>query len=138
MKQFAVIFGIVVLAFAFFSASVSVAAEPVVAALALEKEYNQYLIESLDDPNLGIRFSAAKLLGQRRVYEAKGQLVKMMKNDKEYQNRIAAGLALMEIGDEKVMKEIKKQAKKDKCKTVNHVLAGVAVKMNANNLLATK
>jgi HEAT repeat protein len=35
-----------------------------------EKEYNQYLVKALKDKNLGIRSSAAQLLGERKVKEA--------------------------------------------------------------------
>lgn len=111
------------------------AAEPPTRELADEKAYNDYLIKSLKDPNLGIRFSATKLIGERSVYEAKDDLVEMLKNDKEYQNRIAAGIALMNIGDAQVLSEIREQARKDKCKTVRHVLAGVTVEMENQRYL---
>ena len=131
MKRFVVL----VFAMVFIVSSFVMAAEPGSIAPFDEKAYNEYLTESLKDPNLGIRFSAAKLLGERRVYEAKDELVNMLKRDKEYQNRIAAGLALMEIGDENVYNELVKQSKKDKCKTVRHVLVGVTAQMQNQTYL---
>ena len=79
----------------------------------LEKEhtYNQYLIKALQDTNMGIRFSAAKLLGERKCKHAKVHLLDVLKNDEKYQNRIAAGLALMKIGNKDVLRHLKKQAR---------------------------
>jgi HEAT repeat protein len=129
-KTFAVILFAV-----FIASSFAIAVEPESVAPFDEKEYNEYLTKSLKDPNLGIRFSAAKIIGERRVYEAKDELVTMLKKDKEYQNRIAAGIALMEMGDDKVFDEIVKQSKKDKNKTVRHVLAGITNELQSKRLL---
>ena len=131
MKQFLAF----LLALVFTVSSFAIAVEPESVAPFDEKAYNEYLTKSLDDPNLGIRFSAAKLLGERKVYEAKDELMTMLKNDKEYQNRIAAGIALMEMGDDKAFEEIVKQSKKDKNKTVRHVLAGVTTEMQNQKYL---
>lgn len=103
--------------------------------LESEHSYNQYLIKALQDTNMGVRFSAAKLLGERKCLHAKEHLLDVLKNDKHYQNRIAAGLALMKMGDADILPQVKKQAKNDKCKTVRHVLKGIVHEMSKENYL---
>lgn len=90
-----------------------------------EKEYNAYLIKALKDDNIGIRTSAAQLLGERKVKEAVKPLVKMLEIEKNYAARIIVSLALHQIGDEKVLLILKEQLKKDRNRTVKHVLAGI-------------
>jgi HEAT repeat protein len=90
-----------------------------------EQEYNKYLIKALKDQNLGIRSSAAQLLGERKVEEAVKPLVVMLKTEKNYAVRIVAAVALHKIGDEKVLPIFKDCLRRDKCKTVKHVLAGL-------------
>ena len=97
--------------------------------------YNQYLIESLDDENIGIRTSAATLLGERTVVEAVEPLVKMLKKEKNYSARIIIAIALYRIGDERAMPILKKLAKKDKNKTVRHVLNGMVYEMEVAKLV---
>ena len=92
-----------------------------------EKEYNKYLIKALKDQNVGIRVSAAQLLGERQAKEAVKPLIKMLKSEKNYAVRIVAALALHKIGDERVLPIFKDCLKRDKCKTVKHVLAGLIV-----------
>ncbi|MBN1999626.1 HEAT repeat domain-containing protein [candidate division KSB1 bacterium] len=103
----------------------AIATEPVPIPDENTYSYNEYLISSLKDKNIGIRTSAAKLLGKRQVLEATDELVDMLKMDKQYEARIVAGLALLEIGNTEVIKVIEKQAKKDRNQTVRHVLDGV-------------
>lgn len=90
-----------------------------------EKEYNAYLIKALKDDNIGIRTSAVQLLGERKVKEAVKPLVKMLNIEKNYAARIIVALALHQIGDEKVLLILKEQLKKDRNRTVKHVLAGI-------------
>ncbi len=107
-------------------------------AMNLEKDqltYNQYLIQALKDTNMGIRFSAAKLLGERKCAQAKEHLINVMKNDKQYQNRIVAGLALMEICDKDVLRHLKRQAEIDNSMTVRHVLRGIVQEMSKDKYL---
>ncbi|NOY58311.1 MAG: HEAT repeat domain-containing protein [Calditrichaeota bacterium] len=104
-------------------------------AMKNEHSYNQYLIEALQDTNMGVRFSAAKLLGERKCKHAKENLLDVLKNDQSYQNRIAAGLALMKIGDKNVLQVLKKQSEIDKRKTVRHVLRGIVREMNQADYL---
>jgi len=94
-----------------------------------EKEYNQYLINSLKDKNIGIRTSAAQLLGERKVEEAVDPLVNMLKSEKKNGARIIAALALYKIGDKSVLPELKKVARCDKCKSVRAVVTGIIQEM---------
>ena len=94
-----------------------------------DQEYNNYLIKALKDQNIGIRASAAQLLGERQVKEAVKPLVKMLKSEDNYAVRIVAALALHKIGDERVLPIFKDCLRRDKCKTVKHVLAGLVQNM---------
>lgn len=94
-----------------------------------EKEYNQYLIKALKDDNIGIRSSAAQLLGERKAKEAVKPLINMLKTEKHYAVRIVAALALHQIGDEKVLPLLKERLQKDRSRTVKHVLAGLIENM---------
>jgi len=96
-----------------------------------DKEYNQYLIKSLQDENVGIRSSAAQLLGERKVEEAVKPLVKMLKTEKNASTRIVIAMALYQIGDEKALPALKEVALKDKSKTVRRVVAAIVHKMNS-------
>jgi len=96
--------------------------------------YNNYLIESLDDENLGIRASAAQLIGQRGVWEAESALIRMLKKDEFYQARIIAGLALMKMGGGEARQVIAQQARKDENLTVRHVLNGIVQEWNSREL----
>lgn len=94
-----------------------------------DQEYNQYLINSLKDENIGIRTSAAQLLGERKVQEAVDPLIKMLKSEKQYNARIVIAVALFNIGDEKALPELKKAAKSDKDKCVRIVATAIVHKM---------
>jgi len=99
-----------------------------------DKEYNDYLINALQDENAGIRASAAQLLGERKVEDAVDPLIQLMKTDKNHSARILAALALYNIGDKKALPEIKKLAKTDKYKSVRVVATGIAMKMESVEL----
>jgi len=94
-----------------------------------EKEYNKYLIKALKDRNIGIRASAAQLLGERQVKEAVKPLIRMLKSENNYAVRIVAALALHKIGDERALLVFKDCLRRDRCKTVKHVLAGLVENM---------
>lgn len=94
-----------------------------------EREYDQYLIKALADENLGIRSSAAQLLGERKVEEAIKPLARMMKTDTNYAVRIVAAVALYQIGNEEVLPVFKECFRKDRNRTVKHVLAGIIYEM---------
>ena len=96
-----------------------------------DKEYDQYLIKSLQDENVGIRSSAAQLLGERKVADAVKPLIKMLKTEKNTSSRIVAAMALYKIGDEKSIPVLEQVASRDQSKTVRRVVAAIVQKMNA-------
>lgn len=96
-----------------------------------DKEYNQYLIKSLQDENVGIRSSAAQLLGERKVAEAVDPLVKLLKSEENTSTRIVAAMALYQIGDEKALPALKEAAAKDKSKTVRRVVTAIVQKIES-------
>jgi len=103
-----------------------------------EQEYNNYLIKALKDNNIGIRASAAQLLGERQVKEAVKPLVRMLKSEDNYAIRIVVALALHKIGDESVIPIFKDCLRRDKCKTVKHVLAGLVENMETTRYANAK
>jgi HEAT repeat protein len=109
----------------------------VVAQQPDDESYDKYLLKCLKDENMGIRASAAQLLGERKVQAAVKPLIKMLKTDKAYNARIVAAVALYKIGDERAIPELKKLAFCDHCKTVRHVAAAIAQEMK-NIQLAKK
>jgi HEAT repeat protein len=96
-----------------------------------DKEYDQYLIKALQDENLGIRTSAAQLLGERKVVEAVEPLAKMLKTEENTSARIVYAMALYQIGDEKATVALKKAAAKDKNKTVRRVVSAMVQKLES-------
>jgi len=92
-------------------------------------EYDRYLIERLNDENIGVRASAAQLLGKRKVDAAVKPLVKMLKSEECYACRIVAARALYQIGDEDVLPLLKKVAVKDKNKTARLVVTALVNEM---------
>lgn len=99
-----------------------------------DKQYNQYLINALQDENVGIRTSAAELLGERKVAEAVEPLIKMLKTEQNTSARIIFAMALYKIGDEKAAAALKQIAAKDKNKTVRHVVAAMVQKLESVDL----
>ena len=97
-------------------------------------EYDKYLIKSLDDENLGIRSSAAQLIGERKVENAVKPLMTMLKTEKHYSARIIAAIALYQIGDERAVPTLKEYARNDKNKTVRRVLTGLVQEIETNKL----
>lgn len=100
--------------------------------LSIAKEvsdYDQYLINALKDDNNGIRTSAAKLLGERRVTAAVEPLVKMLKTEKQYGCRIIFAKALYDIGDKKALPALQKLARHDVNKTVRRIATAMVKEM---------
>jgi len=93
------------------------------------KAYDQYLIKSLQDENVGIRSSAAQLLGERKVADAVKPLVKMLTTEENTSARIVVAMALYQIGDAKALPTLKKVASSDKNKTVRQVVAAIVQKL---------
>jgi len=98
------------------------------------EKYDKYLIKSLSDENVGIRSSAAQLLGERKVKEAIEPLTKMLKSEKNSSARIVAAMSLYKIGDESVLPLLKKVASKDKNKTVRRVVTAMVYEMEGAQL----
>jgi HEAT repeat protein len=96
-----------------------------------EKEYDQYLIKSLKDENVGVRSSAAQLLGERKVEDAVDSLVKMVKSEDNSSARIVAAMALYQIGNEKALPTLKTVATNDKNKTVRRVVTAIVNQMES-------
>jgi HEAT repeat protein len=92
-------------------------------------EYNQYLISALKDNNIGIRGSAAELLGQRKVAEAVEPLLKMLKTEKNDNVRIVVVMALYSIGDNKALPALKKCSQRDKCSSVRNIARAIVKEM---------
>jgi len=99
-----------------------------------DENYDQYLLRCLKDENLGIRASAAQLLGERKVEAAVKPLIKMLKTEKTYNVRLVAAIALYKIGDERAIPELKKLAFSDHRKTVRHVAAAIVQEMKTIQL----
>jgi len=100
-----------------------------------DKDYDKYLIKCLKDENIGVRTSAAQLLGERKAETAVKPLLRMLKSEKRYCARIVAALALYRIGDEKAIPALEKVACKDKCKTVRRVTTAIVQEMQKIQLV---
>jgi len=94
-------------------------------------DYDQYLINALNDDNIGIRTSAAQLLGERKVEQAAKPLIKMVKSEKRSSARIITAQALYKIGTQKAYDALQEVAQKDKNKTVRHVAFSLAMEMES-------
>jgi len=91
------------------------------------------LIQSLSNNNMDVRTKAAQKLGEDKVLAAVKPLTNMLTNDKVYNARIAAALALFNIGDKQVLPLLKERSQTDENKTVRTVLDGIIKKMEANS-----
>jgi len=89
--------------------------------------YDEYLIKSLNDENIGRRASAAQLLGDRSVQLAVQPLINMLQSDKDFRVRIVAAVSIYKVGDSSVLSQLKKIYKNEKNRTVRHVLSGIIV-----------
>lgn len=87
--------------------------------------YEQYLIKSLKDDNIGRRASAAQLLGDKKVELAAKPLLKMLRTEKDFRVRIVAAVSLYRLNDTTMISDLRKINKHEKNKTVKHVLAGI-------------
>ncbi|MFZ5518781.1 MAG: HEAT repeat domain-containing protein [Candidatus Zhuqueibacterota bacterium] len=112
----------------------SVLATGLFAQQADGEKYDKYLIKSLSDENVGIRSSAAQLLGERKVKEAIEPLTRMLKSEKNSSARIVAAMSLYKIGDESVLPLLKKVAANDKNKTVRRVVTAMVYEMEGAQL----
>ncbi len=97
-------------------------------------DYDRNLIDLLNDENIGIRASAAQLLGERKVDEAVQPLMSMLKTEKDYKARIVAAIALHKIGNADALPVLKKVAKHDANLTVRRVVTGLIQQFDKANL----
>jgi HEAT repeat protein len=104
-------------------------------SLENEADYNQYLINSLKNENIGIRVSAAQLLGERKALESEPALIEMLAKDKRYEARIIAVWALRQMGDDLAFDALKKHFNKESNDTVKHVLTGAIFELSQKELL---
>ncbi len=106
--------------------------------VAMAKDSNkndaQRLIQFLKDENVGVRSSAAQLLGEQKEKEAVEPLIQMLKNEKNFRVRIVAAVALHKIGDSRALPILKKLAAKDPNKTVRRVATGLVNAMEKATL----
>ena len=93
------------------------------------KDYDLYLLNALKDDNIGIRTSAAELLGERKVESAIDPLSKLVKNETNVSARIVYATALFKIGDAKAYDVLKYIAQYDRNKTVRHIAMSLAREM---------
>ena len=100
--------------------------------------YDQYLIQSLKDENVGRRASAAKILGETKSIEAVKPLTTMLKNEDDYRVRIVAAMSLYHIGDVSVLPALEKIAKKEKNKTAKQVMYGILKEMKDTSFASAK
>jgi len=100
-------------------------------------DYDRNLISLLNDENIGIRTSAAQLLGERKVEQAVKPLIEMLKSEGDYKARIVTAIALHNIGGVSALPTLKKVAKNDKNKTVRRVVSGL-VQSFERSVLALK
>jgi HEAT repeat protein len=110
-------------------------------ALADENEkyaYHQYLLTSLNDENVGCRASAAMLLGENGVQAAIEPLMKMMRTEKDYRVRIIALVSLHKMANPSIVPQLNEMMKKEKNKTVKHVLAGVIKELSTQEIVLMK
>lgn len=96
--------------------------------------YHQYLIQSLNDENIGRRASAAMLLGEQKTRLAVAPLLKMLQTDQDFRVRIVAAVSLYKLGDSSIVLKLKEVYQKEKNKTVKHVLTGIIHEFQIKNL----
>lgn len=90
-------------------------------------DYDRNLIDLLKDGNIGIRASAAQLLGERKVEQAVKPLIKMLQTEKNFKARIVAAIALQKIGSSEALPVLKNISLKDENRTVRRVVTGLVV-----------
>jgi len=108
----------------------AVAALNLSAAFAAEQvSYEQYLIQSLKDENIGRRASAAMILGDQKSTEAIQPLFALLKSENDYRVRIVAAMSLYKIGDPNILPVLEGIAKKEKNKTAKQVMYGIIAEL---------
>ena len=90
--------------------------------VAAEEYDTENLIKILSSENLGLRTSAAYLLGEYEDTSAVGPLIAMLQNDIKYSARTSAVIALLRIGDVSAIIALKNSSKNDS----NNIVRSVA------------
>lgn len=70
-----------------------------------QKAEKNYVV-ALSSDNIGLRHSATNYLGEYRLKGAVDQLIVLLQSDKVEKNRMAAALALMQIGEKDGVKAV--------------------------------
>jgi HEAT repeat protein len=90
---------------------------------------NADLIRMLSSENRGWRYSAAQLLGERKVAKAVEPLIERLEVEKDYSVRLVVMQALHNIGDSRAIPALKKVAQTDRNRTVRHMAVVLATNM---------
>jgi HEAT repeat protein len=106
-------------------------------AMVENMSYEEYLIKSLEDENIGHRESAARLLGEQNSLAAVQSLVKMLKSEKDFRVRIVAAVSINNLGDSTVVSELQQIWKNERNKTAKQVLAGVIANLKTQTLTSS-
>ena len=99
--------------------------------------YEEYLIKSLQDENIGRRASAARILGEQNNQVAVRPLMDMLKSEKDFRVRIVAAVSINNLGDPSVVPALKKIWKNERNKTAKQVLGGVITNLKSNFLTSS-
>ncbi|MBI2429141.1 MAG: HEAT repeat domain-containing protein [Ignavibacteriales bacterium] len=70
-----------------------------------QKAEKNYIV-ALSSDNIGLRHSATNYLGEYRLKGAVDHLITLLRSDKVENNRMAAALALMQIGEKEGVKAV--------------------------------
>ncbi|MEW5799141.1 MAG: HEAT repeat domain-containing protein [Bacteroidota bacterium] len=74
-----------------------------------QKAEKNYIV-ALSSDNIGLRHSATSFIGEYRLKGAVDELVALLQADKIEKNRMAAALALMQIGEREGVKAVEEAA----------------------------
>ena len=74
-----------------------------------QKAEKNYIV-ALSSDNVGLRHSATNYIGEYRLKGAVDELIALLQSDKVEKNRMAAALALMQIGDTEGVKAVEDAA----------------------------
>lgn len=74
-----------------------------------QKAEKNYIV-ALSSDNIGLRHSATNFIGEYRLKGAVDELVALLQTDKVEKNRMAAALALMQIGEKEGIQAVEEAA----------------------------
>lgn len=96
------------------------------------------LLIGLKSDNLGLKTSCAYMIGELKITNAIIPLLKILKEDKNEEARIAAALALYKIGTPLAIYSIKQSAKFDDSKRVSNLALNFYNEYLRNKLMQNK